>query len=267
MVGKAKILRCTACKAVCYCSAEHQKANWKVHKPACAGIASAKPYIVHIDFEREITDHAPWCKPLLDSISIPFSRTYALVTKPAQLMSVLDHPIPPKSILCTSADLAESAHGDLRAKLRGYIENGGRLVLGGPMPNYLTTEAMETLYTDFGAPTWKRGGYFRTTHTLNLGHPLYQALAGDSVTRAALAQSYSCKASLVDNVTQDEALYQTAEGAQHQTLVPHMQREVKTGEVAVAVKKVGKGYFAWVGDVNQEQGSNSVVLFLMGLKE
>eukprot|EP00397_Hematodinium_sp_SG-2012_P029214 GEMP01030840.1.p1 GENE.GEMP01030840.1~~GEMP01030840.1.p1 ORF type:complete len:502 (+),score=79.56 GEMP01030840.1:130-1506(+) len=30
-----KLLRCTACSATYYCSREHQKAHWKVHKSAC----------------------------------------------------------------------------------------------------------------------------------------------------------------------------------------------------------------------------------------
>ncbi|GAA5912909.1 hypothetical protein JCM6882_009510 [Rhodosporidiobolus microsporus] len=263
----AKMNRCTACKTVYYCSAEHQKANWKVHKPACASLSGSAPYILHIDFDRSTTDHASWCKPLLDSLTIPFSRTYALATKASQALAILDHPVPPKSILCTSAAIADASNTNLRSKMRQYIEKGGRLVLGGPLPSSLNTTQMHTVFADFGAPEWKRGKYFRTTHTLSLGHPLYQALPGNSVARAALPQSYSCKASLVDNVAQADALYQTVEGAEHQSPVPSMRHDVKTGEVAVAVKRVGEGWLAWIGDVNQEQGSNSVTLFLLGMKE
>lgn len=30
-----ELMRCAACKAVYYCSADHQKENWKAHKAAC----------------------------------------------------------------------------------------------------------------------------------------------------------------------------------------------------------------------------------------
>lgn len=33
--GGARLLQCSACKAVKYCNTQCQKAHWKVHKPVC----------------------------------------------------------------------------------------------------------------------------------------------------------------------------------------------------------------------------------------
>ncbi|GAA5850942.1 hypothetical protein JCM8547_009138 [Rhodosporidiobolus lusitaniae] len=146
-----KMSRCTACKTVHYCSAEHQKENWKMHKPACASVSSSKPYNVHIDVDRQMTDNSPWCKPLLDSLTIPFGL------------------------------IVEAEAADLRAKIRSYIEQGGRFILGGPIANYLSLNLVDTMFSDLGA-SWKYSGYHRTTQSLNLAHrvALYQNLPGDS---------------------------------------------------------------------------------------
>ncbi|BGP13294.1 hypothetical protein JCM10213_004936 [Rhodosporidiobolus nylandii] len=261
--GAAQMNRCSACKAVFYCSAEHQK----VHKPACASRSTSKPYILHIDFHRETTDSAPWCKPLLDSLSLPFSRTYAIATSPAQALNVLAHPIAPKCILCTSGEIADVECAELRSQLRKYIEHGGRLVLGGPIANFLHLGKVNSMFADFGAPEWAYAGYHRTTHSLNAGHPLYAALPGSSTARAALPSSYSCKSVFLKNVPREEALYQTTSTSRPESLVPLPGNVVRDDEVAVAAKKVGEGWFAWVGDVNQENGSTMATLVLLGVKE
>jgi hypothetical protein len=36
----APLLRCSQCKEVFYCSPEHQKSHWKVHKPVCTAPSS-----------------------------------------------------------------------------------------------------------------------------------------------------------------------------------------------------------------------------------
>lgn len=33
--SEAKLLQCSRCKSVSYCSVEHQRQNWKIHKPDC----------------------------------------------------------------------------------------------------------------------------------------------------------------------------------------------------------------------------------------
>ncbi|GAA6043636.1 hypothetical protein JCM8097_000847 [Rhodosporidiobolus ruineniae] len=258
--------RCTACKVVHYCTPDCQKTNWKIHKPACVASASSKPYILHIDFNRATSDDAPWCKPLLDSMTIPHSRTYALATSPSQASAILDHPIPPAAILCTSGEIVDDKCADIRTKLRICVENGARLVLGGPIANFLHLGRLDSAFTDFGA-SWKYMGYHRTTHSLNVAHPLYASLPGHSPARGALPSSYSCKSVFLKDVPADEAVYLTDRNAQYEGLVPMPGAEVTTGEVAVAAKKVGEGWFAWVGDVNQEQGSTTATLFLLGLKQ
>ena len=38
----ASLTRCIGCKRVWYCSAAHQKAAWKAHKPACEAVGGKR---------------------------------------------------------------------------------------------------------------------------------------------------------------------------------------------------------------------------------
>ncbi|BGP45354.1 hypothetical protein JCM10450v2_001172 [Rhodotorula kratochvilovae] len=229
--------------------------------------ACQEPYIAHIDFDRLTTDHAPWCKLLLDSITIPHSRTCTLVTGPAALYTLLKHPILPSAILCSASDLAKDRYADLRTALRVYAEKGGRLVLGGPIANHIPYGGISDFLASFGV-SWKAAGYHRTTHYLNPGHPLFAGLSGDSVVRAALPSSYSCKAVVLKDVPRSDMLFRSTEESSVESLAMAMHGgTVESDEVAVAAGKVGMGWVAWVGDVNQERGSTQATLFLLGLKK
>ncbi|GJN87916.1 hypothetical protein Rhopal_000871-T1 [Rhodotorula paludigena] len=239
--------------------------NWKTHRAACTATKQSRPYIVHVDWDRETTDEAPWCKPFLDSISIPYSRTYVLVTDLEGLATVLGHPIRPSAILC-STNITEGKHAELRRYLRAYAENGGRLVIGGPVANYFRLDKVDGMFADLGV-NWKMAGYHRTTHSLNVAHPLFANLPGTSVARAALPSTYSCKSVFLKDVPPLDALYRSTEDSGVESLAVALSGgSVKAGEVAVAMGKVGEGWLGYCGDVNQEAGSTQATLFMLGLK-
>ena len=43
MDGRPKLLRCSGCKSVLYCSVEHQHQDWSRHAEECAGSAADPP--------------------------------------------------------------------------------------------------------------------------------------------------------------------------------------------------------------------------------
>ncbi|KPV76990.1 uncharacterized protein RHOBADRAFT_12746 [Rhodotorula graminis WP1] len=193
-------------------------------------------------------------------------RTYALVTNAAELRSLLLHPILPTAILCTSADLADKKHANVRASLRAYIDKGGRVVVGGPGVNHMAMDEIPTLLSSLGGVGWRLGGYHRTTHFLNSAHPLYSA--ADAAVRAALPASYSCKAIVLKDVDPADMVYRSTPDSGFESLAMAMDGgKVASNEVAVATAHVGEGWLSWVGDVNQEAGSTAAMLWLLGLKQ
>lgn len=115
--------------------------------------------------------------------------------------------------------------------------------------------------------------YHRTTHSLNLAHPLYTALAADAPARMGLPQSYSAKCILLKNVAAKDVLFASTEKSGVESLAMAIRRgQVAKAEVAAAAAQVGDGWISWVGDVNSEAdvnsetGSTQTILVLLGLK-
>ena len=234
----------------------------------CHSRRQKEPYIAHIDFGRSTTDNSPWCKPLVDAISLPYPRSFRLVASPEDLRSMLAHPILPSAILCTPGEIAKKQHANLRGALKAYIEQGGRVVLGGPGIGWVPYCDIPKLLSSIGGVSWKTEGYHRTTHTLNAAHPLVAALPspGSSPTRATLPDTYSCKAIVLKGVATGDMMYRSTEDSGVESLAMLLHGgKVGSDEVAVAATKVGEGWFAWCGDVNQEEGTTAAMKVLLGL--
>ncbi|GAA5864715.1 hypothetical protein JCM1840_002209 [Sporobolomyces johnsonii] len=253
--------QCSGCKAVFYCSKEHQASDWTVHKAACRSISLAKPYIVHFDLKRECTDESPWIKPFLDQLQAGCAngKSYYLVDSRSKMLQALDHRIKPQAVLCTSAGIGKAKCADLRTRLKQYIEAGGRLVLGGQLSNFLRLDEFNPLFASFGV-SWRRSDYFRTTQELVPSHPLLATLS--AAQRDTLASSYSAKAVMLEDVPLSEVLYI---GAEDDFPRPSQSPQVGERYVAVAAAKVGNGWFAYLGDVNQEAGTSAATLVLLGV--
>ena len=56
---KGKLLRCSHCRVVYYCSQEHQKENWCKHKQQCGVLAEAHKYLLK-EKDLEISKDLPW---------------------------------------------------------------------------------------------------------------------------------------------------------------------------------------------------------------
>lgn len=66
---------------------------------------------MHFDIQPGTSYPAFGCKPLYGAISIPHKRTISLVDWELDLRAVLDHPVRPDAILCTSPLIVAIANG------------------------------------------------------------------------------------------------------------------------------------------------------------
>ncbi|KAI0199096.1 hypothetical protein F4808DRAFT_433337 [Astrocystis sublimbata] len=120
------------------------------------------------------------------------------------------------------------------------LRAGSTVVLGAGFSSFVNKGQLERCFGKVGLP-WKRGNYHRTDASLRPG------VVDDRVKRQLLS-SYSQKALYVQGVARSDVWYATDQD-----------------EVAVAFTKVGNGKLGYVGDVNGEDGSERVILAMMGL--
>jgi hypothetical protein len=62
-----------------------------------------------------------------------------------------------------------------------------------------------------------------------------------------------------------EAIYSPTEESRVESLVFHPEKIKGVNEAPVAFAKVGRGWVGYVGDVNNEEGSHTVILAMLNL--
>jgi hypothetical protein len=121
-------------------------------------------------------------------------------------------------------------HADMKRTMSAWIRLGGRLILQGE-------GCVAKLMTDWAGTQWHTAGYFRCQQFLNL--PLAERFG------MQLLLSYSAKAVYLTGVDEACVLYVSAD---------------EDGACSFALKQVGLGILAFVGDVNAEVNTISTIL-------
>ena len=120
------------------------------------------------------------------------------------------------------------------------LRQGSTVVLAASFSSFVNEGQFNRCFAKIGLP-WKRGDYYRTDVSLRPG-------AVNDCLKRQLLLNYSQKALYVEGVARSDVWYAGEED-----------------EVAVAFTKVGDGMLGYVGDVNGEDGSEMVVLAMLGL--
>lgn len=143
-----------------------------------------------------------------------------------------------------------------RLPFKQFVQRGGTLLLCGLYSSQTTPSDMHDLFAAMGVP-WQRVNYHRTTFAVAPA-----AVASAGLDAGLLPQEVCAKAVTLEGVTPEAALYVTAQGATLEGIGAAVwgAQPVPTGEAAVALQRVGEGYFGFVGDVNGELGTGLIVL-------
>ncbi|CEP00679.1 unnamed protein product (mitochondrion) [Plasmodiophora brassicae] len=141
----------------------------------------------------------------------------------------------PLMVLVFDAGIAERKETNARRLLRDYVQNGGFAVFCGLCPSFLDTYMYNRLFRDAFCLEWERGGYTRSDHVLsNLGKKM----------GVDLPVSFNCKASMLANVDPAHRLYTCEE---------------RPNDCGAAMRRVGAGFIAYLGDVNNEDATVQIL--------
>lgn len=169
--------------------------------------------------------------------------------------------VPIQAVLVTDAALVnDAAHTPVWDAVLKYVRTGGTAIIMGHFSSFAHTAKLSSFFNRAGLE-WKSGDYLRTETGLN------RAAVGDMADR--LPQKYSQKALSVDNVIPGDVWYASDPDSMNQSFVFAVingpSSGHRPGQAAVALAKVGEGKLGYLGDVNAEDESNTVVLAMCGL--
>jgi hypothetical protein len=141
------------------------------------------------------------------------------------------------------------------SSLIGWVNAGGIAAVGSLFPSFTSRTEFHQFFKKWGLP-WKMGDYHRTNFVLN---PSIHQLSGRS---ANLPTSYSMKAVHLEGVKAEDVLYAPTEDSRVQSFV-FPPSKVDLSGVPVAYTRIGGGFLGYVGDVNAEKESTSVILAML----
>jgi hypothetical protein len=107
--------------------------------------------------------------------------------------------------------------------------------------------------------SWGMGNYHRTTFALN---PAFKSVFGAGAF-ASLQQSYSMKTIHLKEVPAEAKIYIATENSRTQSLV-FPPSKVDTAQCPAVLEKHGDGYMGFIGDVNNEDGTQALLMAMLG---
>ncbi|KAK8032035.1 hypothetical protein PG990_001769 [Apiospora arundinis] len=176
----------------------------------------------------------------------------------------------PDGILVADPGVIAEGNREILGRLAAFAQSGGTVVFSFCFASNINSENMDRLWQQSFDLPWKMNSYHRTTHKLNasaLGTTI--DLGSDSNSAAdqhgLLLPEYSQKAVHLDNVPRENCWYLPSEESRIESHVFPPTSVTNKLETPVAFGRVGNGYVGYNGDVNQETGTNLVLLRMFNL--
>ena len=215
-------------------------------------MAGVKPQVLILQLGDE------YQKSLLDSMYSGLLSKMAAkytITRTASLSGA--HLSQSKAVLVSDGGLAQRKHRSVQIQLSVYAKAGGTVLLTCQFCSFVTTPEFSTMCRNMGL-RWKTGDYHRTNFVVN---PICKATFGVAIFNT-LEKAYSMKANHLKNVRAEARLYvPTDESRVESSVLP--ARKVDTRQCAAALQKHGEGFIGYTGDVNNESGSEALLMALL----
>jgi len=224
-------------------------------------MAATKPDILLLQLGDEI--QVSIFNDLYSALCQNFEAHYNLikVSTSAAATNALLKPGPrqPKAVLVVDAGLAKRKNKVVQNKLINYAKTGGTLLFCClftsfvPPPNFSAMSRSMEL-------GWGFGDYHRTIFALN---PAFQSVFGSEVF-ATLEKAYSMKTVHLTGVPAEAKVYVPTEASRVQSAV-FPPDEVDKSQCPAVLQKHGDGFVGFVGDVNNEAGSQALIMAVLSM--
>jgi hypothetical protein len=177
-------------------------------------------------------------------------------TTPDEVRAFFNRSVKPAAILSADESLTISTRLTLAQEAASYARSGGTLIFMGIFSSFTRPSDMELLFSKFDLP-WAAGDYHRTTCALNPAMKLLD--------KSGMASSYSQKALHVKNVEHGDAVYLPSSESHTESAVFPPRAVSDRTQAPAAFARVGAGKVGYVGDVNNESDTTTVVVRMCGL--
>ena len=150
------------------------------------------------------------------------------------------------AVIVTDEAISERKYVVILSRVVEYARAGGIVVVGGLFSSCVNLGNLDTYFHAWGL-SWKKAGYRRSTCVLNSAtHPGFRS-------NGSMPTSYSMKVLSLKGVALGDVVYKRTDD------------EKVNDEGAITYTRVGNGYLGYIGDVNAEEMSTSVILAMCGL--
>ena len=161
------------------------------------------------------------------------------------------------AVLLWEPSIIKKKNRKLADALAEYTKSGGITIFAACCSCFARPPDIDKFFDKvFGLP-WKYGNHLRTTFTANPGARLNLT--------DKIAASYSMKAVHLKNIAKEDLVYLTTEGSVLESMVFWPAKVDLVGEGPVVFAQYHHGKLGWVGDVNNERETGSLVFAMLGL--
>lgn len=168
-----------------------------------------------------------------------------------------EHLAQSKTIIVTDGGLSKNKRKNVQIRLSEYAKAGGTVMLACLFSSFVSPPDFTSICRNMDLP-WGFGDYHRTDFALN---PAFAPVFGNEAFKT-LEQSYSMKAVHLTDVPATAKVYVPTDDSQVQSFV-FPPDTVDTAQTPAVWQKHGQGHIAYIGDVNNESGSQALMMAML----
>ena len=162
-----------------------------------------------------------------------------------------------RAVLVVDGGFAKQKSKTLQLSLSQYAKAGGAVIMCGLFSSFVSPPDFTALAQRMELP-WKMGDYHRTDFALN---PAFKSVFGPQGF-SNLQTSYSMKTVHLEGVPTEAKVYLPTHQSETQSMV-FSAAKVDTTQCPAVWQKHGEGFVGFIGDVNNEEGSQILLLTML----